>query len=182
MEFEGCKRSLNKLLGQQIPVRCLTTDRHVTITARMRSDFPNIVHQYDVWHLAKSVTKKLTKKAKKKCNEELLPWIQSISNHLWWSVATCDGDISVMIEKWLSIIHHVANKHRWSGCKYFKKCVHNTLHRSEKKLVPWLKPGSSAHVALEEVVNNNRLPKDMEKGLTTSRAFFVGDVNTFGMR
>ena len=58
MEYEGCKRSLNKLLGQRIPVRCLTTDRHVTITARMKSKYPHIKHQYDVWHLAKSVTKK----------------------------------------------------------------------------------------------------------------------------
>ena len=65
MEFEGCRRSLTKLIGQKIPVRGLTTDRHVTITARMKSDFPQIIHQYDVWHLSKSVTKKLTKKVRK---------------------------------------------------------------------------------------------------------------------
>ena len=77
MEFEGCKRTLNFVLGKEIPVRCLTTDRHTTITARIRSDYPSVKHQYDVWHLSKWVTKKLTKKAKKKQFEELMPWIQS---------------------------------------------------------------------------------------------------------
>ena len=33
----------------------------------------------------------------------------------------------------------------------------------EKKQVPWLKPGSPALVALEDVINNTRLLKDMEK-------------------
>ena len=49
MEFEGCKRTLNSLLEANGPNRCLTTNRHTTITARMRSDYPNIKHQYDVW-------------------------------------------------------------------------------------------------------------------------------------
>ena len=99
MEYEGCKRSLDKLLNAEIPVRCLTTDRHVTITAKMKSEYPHIKHQYDVWHLSKSITKKLTKLAKRKCNEELTPWIQSISNHLWWSASTCNGDPKLLKEK-----------------------------------------------------------------------------------
>ena len=62
MEYEGCKRSLNKHLLQQIPLRCLRTGRHVNMTAKMRSEYPYSIHQYDVWHLSKSITKKLTKK------------------------------------------------------------------------------------------------------------------------
>jgi uncharacterized Fe-S cluster protein YjdI len=162
MEYEGAK-VLKKLIKHKISVQCLTTDHHITITARMKSNFPKIKHQYDVWHLSKSVTEKLTKKAKKKCNEDLLPWIQSVSNHLWCSVSTCDEDISVMKEKWLSIIHHVSNKHSWRGCTHFKKCVHHRPSRREKKQVPWLKPGSPALVPIDEVVNNKRLLKDMEK-------------------
>ena len=75
MECERCKRTLNSITKKKIPLRCLTTDRHTTITAKMRTNYSNIVHQYDVWHLSKWVTKKLTKKAKKKTCEELLPWI-----------------------------------------------------------------------------------------------------------
>ena len=66
MEYEGCKRTLNSIIKKKIPIRCLTTDRHTTITAKMRTNYSNIIHQYDVWHLSKWVTKKLTKKAKKK--------------------------------------------------------------------------------------------------------------------
>ena len=135
----------------------------MTITARMRTKFLKIIHQYDVWHLSKSVTKKLIKKAKKKCNEELLPWIQSVSNHLWWSVATCDGNTSVMKEKWLSIINHIANKHKWRGGKHFKKCAYRILTRNEKKQVQWLKPGSPALVAHEDLISNTSLLNDMEK-------------------
>ena len=80
MEYEGCKRALNSINKKKIPIRCLTTDRHTTITAKMRTNYSHIVHQYDVWHLSKWVTKKLTKRAKKKACEELLPWIQSVQH------------------------------------------------------------------------------------------------------
>ena len=66
MEYEGCKRSLNSVIKKKVPICCLTTDRHTTITAKMRTVFPTIDHQYDVWHLSKWVTKKLSKKSKEK--------------------------------------------------------------------------------------------------------------------
>ena len=70
MEYEGCKRTLNSIIKKKIPIRCLTADRHTTITSKMRTNYSNIVHQYDVWHLSKWVTKKLTKKAKKAMDPE----------------------------------------------------------------------------------------------------------------
>ena len=73
MEYEGCKRTLNSLIQKKIPLRCLTTDRHTTITAKMKSVYPHIKHQYDVWHLANWVTEKLLKKAKTKSFKELTP-------------------------------------------------------------------------------------------------------------
>lgn len=163
MEYEGCKRSLDKILGENIPIRCLTTDRHTTITAKMKTEYPEIVRQCYVRHLSKSIVKKLTKKAKKKFNQELSLWIKSTSNHLWWSVATCNGDANLLREKWISIVYHAANRHRWAGCKKFKKCAHHPVSRKEKKSVQWLKPGSPVHVALEEVVTNSKILKDLEK-------------------
>ena len=72
MENEGCQRSLNKVIGQNVNIRSLTTDRHTTITAEMRKKYPSIIHQYDVWHLSKWVTKKLTKKPRKKVMSHFL--------------------------------------------------------------------------------------------------------------
>ena len=163
MEYEGCKRTLNALLQDNIPVRCLTTDRHTTVIARMRSEYPNIKHQYDVWHLSKWVTKKLTKKAKNKTCAELMPWIQAISNHLWYSASTCGGNADLLREKWISILHHIVNKHQWDDLHLFHKCGHPEMPKREEKSYKWLNSGSPAHVALEEVVTNKKLLKDLAK-------------------
>ena len=106
MENEGCKRTLNSLFSTNVPIRCLTTDRHSTITARMKSEYSQIKHQY-VWHLSRCVTKKLSKKAKKRDCVKLMRRVQSFSNHLWWSVSTCNGDAAMLVEKWISILHHI---------------------------------------------------------------------------
>ena len=166
MEYEGCKRTLNSMIKKKIPIRCLTTDRHTTITAKMRSNYPKITHQYDVWHISKWITKKLTKKAKKKGCEELLPWIRSVSNHLWWSAATCDENADILREKWLSVLYHITGKHRWKTSEDFKnvkKCGHPSISRKDQKSIKWLEAGSPAHIALEEVVTNNKLLKDICK-------------------
>ena len=83
MEVEGCKRSLNFLIDKESPVRCLSTDRHPTVSSNMKKLSPAIKHQFDAWHLA---VKKLTAKAKIKGCNDLHPWIQSVFNHLWWSM------------------------------------------------------------------------------------------------
>ncbi len=163
MEYEGCKRTLNSLKKKKVPIRCLTTDRHTTITAKMKSVYTNITHQYDVWHLSKWVTKKISKKAKKKSLGDLKPWIQAISNHLWWCAATCGGDPNMLKEKWLSLLYHIVDKHRWNGCKLFKKCAHPAMSRRERKSIKWLKAGSLTYVALEEIVTNKKLVNDLEK-------------------
>ena len=90
MEKEGFSRCLQDLEEKGITIDRIATDRHVSISSSMKKDFPHINHQYDVWHLSKWVVKKLTNKAKQKGCEELAPWIQFISNHLWWCAATCD--------------------------------------------------------------------------------------------
>ncbi|XP_028519514.1 uncharacterized protein LOC114576651, partial [Exaiptasia diaphana] len=127
MEFEGCKRSLNTLTKKKISIRCLTTDRHTQITAQLAKNYQSIKHQYDVWHLAKWVVKKLTKKAKTKANLELKPWIRSISNHLWWSAKECGGDADVLVNNWVSIVNHIADKHTWKEGKKTVSCKHPKL-------------------------------------------------------
>ena len=116
-EYEGCKRTLNSIIKKKIPIQCLTTDCHTTITAKMRSNYPKITHQYNVWHISKWITKKLTKKAKKKGCEELLPWIRSVSNHLWWSAATCDESADILRE---------------NGCHYYTTSLVNIDGRLQK--------------------------------------------------
>ena len=163
MEKEGFSRCLQDLEEKGIAINRIASDRHVSISSSMKKDFPHINHQYDVWHLSKWVVKKLTNKAKQKGCEELAPWIQSTSNHLWWCAATCDGNVQLLREKWKSVLDHVVNKHKWSGNTLFHQCCHRRISSSEAKQICWLKPGSQAHIALEEVVLNKKLLKDLEK-------------------
>ena len=162
MEKEGFVRCISSLEnGNDVSIDRITTDRHTVITSTMAKDYPHIKHQYDVWHVSKSVVKKLNKKAKLKSCQDLSRWIQSVSNHLWWSAATCNGDVKLLREKWVSVLHHVRNKHSWNDAELFRKCAHPCLTRREVKRKFWLKPGTPAYVALEEVVLHPKLLKDL---------------------
>ena len=146
MEKEGFQRCIKSLEDDRVQIDRIATDRHVSISSFMNKERSQINHQYDVWHLSKWVVKKLTSKAQQKGCEELMPWIQSISNHLWWCAATCDGNVVLLREKWKSV-----------------QCGHRRIPSSEAKNICWLKPGSPAHLALEEVVLNTKLLKDLAK-------------------
>ena len=63
----------------------------------------------------------------------------------------------------MEVLDHVGNKHKWSGNTLFHQCCHRCISSSEAKQICWLKPGSQAHIALEEVVLNKKLLKDLAK-------------------
>ena len=106
---------------------------------------------------------KLSSKTQQNGCDQLLPWIQSISNHLWWCAATCDGNVVLLREKWKSVLHLIVNKHKGTGNTLFHQCHHRRIPSSEAKNICWRKPGSPAHLALEDVVLNTKLLKDLAK-------------------
>ncbi|KAK3745396.1 hypothetical protein QZH41_001436 [Actinostola sp. cb2023] len=163
MEKEGFERCLNSLEDDGVTIGTITTDRHISISSTMNKNQSNINHQYDVWHLSKSIVKKLNNKAKLKQCQDLAPWIQSVSNHLWWCSATCEGNAQLLREKWVSLLDHVTNKHSWTHAVLFHQCSHPVLTHTEMRRTAWLKPGTPAFVALEEVVNQPKLLKDLAK-------------------
>ena len=61
------------------------------------------------------------------------------------------------------MLHHIVNKRKWMGNTLFHQCGHRRIPSSEAKNICWLKPGSPAHLALEEVVLNTKLLKDLAK-------------------
>ena len=165
MGKEGLRRCLNYLLDRDVSIDTIATDRHRGVGALMKSDYPSINHQYDVWHLAKSVVKQLTQKGKQRKCEQLLPWIQSISNHLWWAAQTCNGDAQLLTEKWTSIVYHISNVHEWDGGKgsVFNKCVHLPLPVEEQRSKKWLRSGSLVHRTLRNIVHDKNLLRDIKK-------------------
>ncbi|XP_035665525.1 uncharacterized protein LOC118408774 [Branchiostoma floridae] len=163
MEKEGLERCLQSLEEDDMNIECLATDRHRGVAAMMRKDYKDIKHEFDIFHVSKNVTSKLRTKAKKATCKPLGEWMKSVSNHLWHSCKTCLENPELLREKWTSLLNHIANRHRWSGNKLFHKCAHKPLSRRQQKKTKWLQMGSPAHKALQEVVMDRTLLKDMGK-------------------
>ena len=61
------------------------------------------------------VEKALLLRGKTKGQEQIISWAHSISNHLYWSVATSKGDGELVCAKWESIVNPVTNIHKCHG-------------------------------------------------------------------
>ena len=97
---------MEKFRKKEISISSLTTDRHVQIRSYMKKEHPQIKHQFDVWHFAKNIKKKIVKKSKLKSCSELFDWVKAIVNHFWWCCASCGGNAQELKEKWVSNISH----------------------------------------------------------------------------
>ena len=160
MERGGFKRCMENTQGKEAKVKVVATDHHLSIESDI---YPEVDHQFDVWHLAKSVTKKLTEKAKKKDCGDLFPWIKSVSIHLWCHADTCNGDKELLREKCISIVHRTANIHHWDSAHYYHECSHPPIPGNVTRAKRWLRPGSPAHEALKEVVFDKNVLKDIQQ-------------------
>jgi hypothetical protein len=127
MEKFGLIECLDNVKNAGLTVTTLATDRHVQITCYMRKEQPQIEHQYDVWHMSKWLSKKFSAVGKKVKCVSVAKWSMSVCNHLWWASATCDGNPDVLVEKFVSIIHHVCNVHVFPG-RYVTSCSHHVNH------------------------------------------------------
>ena len=65
----------------------LVTDRHIKLGAMMSQQFQIIFHAFDVWHMAKSLLKKLVKCSKAFPKVGL--WTKTIINHFCWCCKEC---------------------------------------------------------------------------------------------
>ena len=83
MEKEGFEKALKSLKDESIIPEQITTDRHVQIRKYLKEEEPSILitHQFDVWHFAKDIKKKLLVASKKSSCKILEKWIKSIGNH-----------------------------------------------------------------------------------------------------
>ena len=55
MEKEGLYRVIEFLQNSDITLEVLVTDRHKQINKWLREKHPEIIHYYDIWHVAKSM-------------------------------------------------------------------------------------------------------------------------------
>ena len=93
----------------------------------MHEKYSNIEHVFDVWHVSKSLQKKLHCISTTKVNSSLQLWSKSIVNHVWWAAELCEGDTNFLEEKHLSLLKHVSNIHRWEDGYIMTSCEHADL-------------------------------------------------------
>ncbi|XP_033096850.1 uncharacterized protein LOC117101089 [Anneissia japonica] len=165
MEKEGLIRTINRLIDFGCVIDTIATDRHVQIKCLMRDTYEDIKHQYDVWHVAKSIRKKLAEKGRTKATAELIGWIQCISNHLWNCSQHCEGSASILKERWLSLLHHITGEHEWKEGEETKTCGHAAYSPEQNERKKWINPTSKAYRELESVVLDKGI-LDSLSGLT----------------
>ena len=176
MEKEGFKRCLDDLIAVGFNFTTLATDRHTGIAALSRTEYPQINHQFDVWHVAKGLMKKLTKAAKQKDCHDLSLWTKSICNHLWWSCQTCESNALTLKEKWISVLHHSCNEHTWGDSEIFTACAHPPLEPEKNDGIKWLSPESASHKALQSIVLDKHLIKALSQ---MTEANHTGDLEVY---
>lgn len=153
MESKGLRFLLNRLvkeLGKNIGTLC--TDRNPSVQKMMRVEFPGISHQYDIWHLAKGLKKKMKKNFIKFPN--LLAWSKSISNHLWWCSQTCAGSADNLLAKWRNLLMHLRNQHT--------HCEHTELAPEESRKKAWILENSDVK-KMRSLIEDTRLNNDLKK-------------------
>lgn len=53
MELEGLRRVKRTIQDHGAEVRILVTDRHPQIQKWLRDNWPQVLHYFDIWHVAK---------------------------------------------------------------------------------------------------------------------------------
>lgn len=109
--------------------------------------------------MSKSLMKKL--KIHEKKFPKIFAWKNSINNHLWWSAQTCKGDSDILIEKFISILHHIKNEHKWMENGIWKFCEHDVLSKEDEKKKSWINGFSSEYKILEKIILDKTFLKDL---------------------
>ncbi|XP_075526238.1 uncharacterized protein LOC142557927 [Dermacentor variabilis] len=166
MELEGLKRSLTILEANGMVIDVMVTDRHSQIKAFAAKE-GTFEHNYDCWHVAKSLKKKLPAAGKLKKYNDIQPWIKGIINHVYWCAVSSEGRPDLILPKWCSLARHIADAHCHDDPLY-EKCQHD--QQSKKK---WLIEGSPAHEKIKSIILNKVLLKDIPKLSTSVQTFAV---------
>jgi len=159
MELAGLERSVAFLAEKGLTPGIMVTDRHPSVQKWVRENLPDTTQYYDVWHVAKGLTKKLESLAKQRDCLLIREWIRGISNHLYWCAASSAGQSGdVIAAKWLSIVRHIQNIHDGHS-DLFPTCAHAELDYERK----WFKPHTLAFEKLSTLLTNTRLVNDVKK-------------------
>ena len=128
MELEGAKRCFLFLQNVGLSVITFVSDRHRGIAKWLKTSQPQTTHYFDIWHVARSINKKLLKASQERGCEAIKDWMRGVRNHLYWCVAfTLNGFEKMILAKWKSFLGHIRNKHTGHADKEFEDCAHEDI-------------------------------------------------------
>ncbi|XP_068734517.1 uncharacterized protein [Montipora capricornis] len=160
MELEGAKRAFSFLQSAGLAVKVFISDRHRGIAKWIRECQAGCAHYFDIWHVARSISKAMIKLGKEKGCEKIADWVKGARNHLYWCVTSSrQGFEELVTAKWKSFMQHVANKHDNHPSPLFKKCAHDEEIENRK----WIRIGTKAYDKLNSLLTNVRLVNDIKK-------------------
>ena len=108
--------------------RKLVSDHHRGIAQWIRTSQPFTSDVYDLWHVARSISKKLIKVSLETDCTRIKSWIKGIRKHLYWcATSTKQGFGAMIVAKWKSFMRHVADRHKDHGNSLFNECPHGEL-------------------------------------------------------
>lgn len=135
--MEGAKRCFAYLKTLGLTVGVFVSDRHRGIAKWIRENCATTKHYFDIWHIARSVTKKLLVLSKEKGCGIIKDWMKGIRRHIFWcATSTTAGFESLITAKWNSFLRHVCNKHENHPDRLYPKCHHGVLEPRK-----WIKVG-----------------------------------------
>jgi len=139
MELEGAKKCFAYLSSVGLRICVFTSDRHLGIAKWIRENQTGTKHFYDIWHVAKSITKKLFKASKCTGYGIIGDWTKAIRTHLYWcALSTKQGFEQMILAKWQSFMRHVSNKYE---NPLYPKCAHGIIHPRK-----WIKIGTEIYL------------------------------------
>ncbi|XP_068137651.1 RWD domain-containing protein 2A isoform X1 [Hyperolius riggenbachi] len=162
MEKLGFDMCMSRTIDHGLDILFFASDRHDGIRNVMREKFGHINHQFYVWDYAKHISKKLREASMQKSCASLTPWIDTIVNHLSWSIKYCGNDEEKLRGHWRSLMHHVINEHEWLEDGNLEKCSHNPITDKEEDHGIWLREGTPAYEKLHSIVNDCQLISDLK--------------------
>ncbi|XP_065067015.1 uncharacterized protein LOC135692760 isoform X2 [Rhopilema esculentum] len=160
MELLGAKRCFGYLNDAGIEVSNFISDRHRGVAKWIRESLPHVHHYYDIWHVARTLTKKVTIASKERNCEILGTWCSTIRNHLYWcATSTKEGFGKLIVAKWKAFSNHIQNKHNNHEDKLFQRCAHGELDHKRR----WILNGTTAYDKIQPILMNQSLLQDIAK-------------------
>ena len=137
MELQGAVQCFSFLKDAGLSIITFVSDRHRSIAKWIRENQPATSHFFDIWHVARSICKKMLQVSKEGGCEKIKEWTKGVRRHLYWcATSTRQGFKELILAKWKSLIRHINNKHDKHPDLLFTECAHKKLARRK-----WIKNG-----------------------------------------